>query len=78
MLCLLRESNLICSKMLKGDWALKRKRRKLPPNVISLIDEKSAISDSSKDSFAKRSRRGFLSSDQLTSKKTGHDGVSMT
>ncbi|CAM8924496.1 unnamed protein product [Rhodiola kirilowii] len=60
------------SKMLNGDWALKRKRRKLPSPLTALNhgDENPVVPDSS----AKRIRRGTLSSDQSASKKTGHDG----
>uniref|UniRef100_A0A7N0T7C7 Protein CHROMATIN REMODELING 4 n=1 Tax=Kalanchoe fedtschenkoi TaxID=63787 RepID=A0A7N0T7C7_KALFE len=72
----MKESNLMPSKMLKGDWALKRKRGKLPspPNISSHIDDNSIAPESLKDSSARRSKRSALSFDQSASKKTGHDG----
>lgn len=79
-LAMMKENGSLSSKMLNGDWVLKRKRRKLPsgPDTSNGKEKASKPLDlSSSNSSKSRVKSEITSSRSSSSKKKGNDGVSM-
>lgn len=74
----MKDNGSSSSKMINRNWVLKRKRRKLPcgPSLANGKEENLVASESPRSTSAKRRLKGEISSDQLSSKKKGNDGVS--